>query len=451
MNNNVLRSRWSHTKLSFEVQKSLEMKRKRWRIVGNGKWCVSIDRVWDVTVFVWGWRRIWGSQDQGFLYLRAHNDREEEGEKEKIDGRQKNGKASLELFASKSSSPKKSLEFRLWMKEGVPYSRPSSISHGVKRLFLTLVLFDVIFLSSSICTFPSSLLFYNLLWEGWKSINHSVNNGCRLFCQNQLTREFLSTRPFTSSFLSFWKNSHTWQPSTIDRLTFYSWLDFRSIFWWTSHSNKVSHNQEIYHSFEISLPRLFCQEYFTTALNQISGKITIVKRCCKQRKGNKQQNVDGYRQKQQTSFFDNEALLFPLDYLTFVLLPCCSSWERSDFVVPLTISLSLENMTCSLTPSLLLFVLSFSLNSINVHLHPSIFLGRPWGEHGMTGRPARKSFLLMSSHGGEQPDIPERWFTQTLDHFNPTDTRTWKQVTGISNWYLAVKVVTSYLCFVSNI
>lgn len=27
-------------------------------------------------------------------------------------------------------------------------------------------------------------------------------------------------------------------------------------------------------------------------------------------------------------------------------------------------------------------------------------------------------------------DVEDKWFVQNLDHFNPTDTRTWKQVTS---------------------
>lgn len=50
---------------------------------------------------------------------------------------------------------------------------------------------------------------------------------------------------------------------------------------------------------------------------------------------------------------------------------------------------------------------------------------------------AWKIFHLGRSHGGNiaDPELltnyklpPDQWFDQTLDHFNPTDERTWKQV-----------------------
>lgn len=54
----------------------------------------------------------------------------------------------------------------------------------------------------------------------------------------------------------------------------------------------------------------------------------------------------------------------------------------------------------------------------NVYSWKIFFRGRETG--GNIGRPL--------SETNDLTDIPEEWFTQTLDHFNPTDDRTWQQV-----------------------
>lgn len=55
---------------------------------------------------------------------------------------------------------------------------------------------------------------------------------------------------------------------------------------------------------------------------------------------------------------------------------------------------------------------------LNVYPWRIFFRGREIG--GNIGKP------LSETNG--ITDIPEEWFTQTLDHFNPVDDRTWQQV-----------------------
>lgn len=63
--------------------------------------------------------------------------------------------------------------------------------------------------------------------------------------------------------------------------------------------------------------------------------------------------------------------------------------------------------------SVLLFSLFFSVYTWKI-----FFRGREVG--GNIGQPLAESNYL--------DDIPEEWFTQNLDHFNPTEDRTWQQV-----------------------
>jgi hypothetical protein len=65
----------------------------------------------------------------------------------------------------------------------------------------------------------------------------------------------------------------------------------------------------------------------------------------------------------------------------------------------------------------------------NVHSHPTFLNGRPWSKHGLIGIPKRSErFLVRVTQGEEEKKIPQRWFSQRLDHFDPTDATTWKQV-----------------------
>lgn len=66
-------------------------------------------------------------------------------------------------------------------------------------------------------------------------------------------------------------------------------------------------------------------------------------------------------------------------------------------------------------PLLLLIILGF----INISTAWRTFL-RGRSKHGNLGEPvlSSKTYVLPK----------EQWFTQNLDHFNPTETRVWKQV-----------------------
>lgn len=51
--------------------------------------------------------------------------------------------------------------------------------------------------------------------------------------------------------------------------------------------------------------------------------------------------------------------------------------------------------------------------------------GRPLTRHGMLGAPVSRKFM----ESNPQITLPkEQWFEQKLDHFNPADNTTWKQV-----------------------
>lgn len=65
-------------------------------------------------------------------------------------------------------------------------------------------------------------------------------------------------------------------------------------------------------------------------------------------------------------------------------------------------------------------VLIVSLLS-NVYAWKIFFRGRETG--GNIGKPL--------SETNSVTDIPEEWFTQALDHFNPVEDRTWQQVSHL--------------------
>ncbi len=56
-------------------------------------------------------------------------------------------------------------------------------------------------------------------------------------------------------------------------------------------------------------------------------------------------------------------------------------------------------------------------------------------------RQGRRWDGMLGGPGGEWKGdlLPEQWFTQTLDHFNPADTRTWKQVSVLEAFYGAMR------------
>lgn len=56
---------------------------------------------------------------------------------------------------------------------------------------------------------------------------------------------------------------------------------------------------------------------------------------------------------------------------------------------------------------------------VNIHAWKIFHRGR--GAGGNLGLPVRSSISSVKQ-------IPEKWFIQNLDHFNPVDQRTWKQV-----------------------
>lgn len=51
---------------------------------------------------------------------------------------------------------------------------------------------------------------------------------------------------------------------------------------------------------------------------------------------------------------------------------------------------------------------------------PLFVRGRRWDEFGLLGR--------LKRHHSDPPPAPAQWFTQQLDHFDPSNTATWKQV-----------------------
>ncbi|KAI1297167.1 putative serine protease K12H4.7 [Halotydeus destructor] len=54
---------------------------------------------------------------------------------------------------------------------------------------------------------------------------------------------------------------------------------------------------------------------------------------------------------------------------------------------------------------------------------PIFFRGRPWGRHGMMGTLRKTSQRQLA----EREPITGQWLEQQLNHFDPSDTRTWKQ------------------------
>lgn len=69
-----------------------------------------------------------------------------------------------------------------------------------------------------------------------------------------------------------------------------------------------------------------------------------------------------------------------------------------------------------------LFVLGVITLPLLIDGLPFFLRGRPRG--GMLGSPKRSSHSLNSEISGPSDEL---WYTQQLDHFNPADTRTWKQ------------------------
>lgn len=63
------------------------------------------------------------------------------------------------------------------------------------------------------------------------------------------------------------------------------------------------------------------------------------------------------------------------------------------------------------------------VNYENSCCFPLFFRGRPMTRHGMLGLPTSEVNLA-----GRVFLPQEQWVEQRLDHFNPADTRTWKQV-----------------------
>ena len=84
--------------------------------------------------------------------------------------------------------------------------------------------------------------------------------------------------------------------------------------------------------------------------------------------------------------------------------------------------------------SLFLQVCLFLFFTEHVDPHPTFLSGRPWTKHGLIGRPKRTERFLVGVTRPEEEEgkhgkkILERWFSQRLDHFDPTDIRVWKQV-----------------------
>lgn len=81
----------------------------------------------------------------------------------------------------------------------------------------------------------------------------------------------------------------------------------------------------------------------------------------------------------------------------------------------------------------LLLLLSIILNIINISTAWHAFL-RGRSKYGNLGEP------ILSSEKYVLPE--EQWFTQYLDHFNPSDARVWKQVL-----YVIKGFIISYISF----
>jgi hypothetical protein len=74
----------------------------------------------------------------------------------------------------------------------------------------------------------------------------------------------------------------------------------------------------------------------------------------------------------------------------------------------------------------LFFVVLIIFNFGDILSGPLFFRGRPLTKHGMLGIPMSKSFKI------DEYELPkDEWFEQKLDHFNPADIRTWKQVLNL--------------------
>lgn len=71
----------------------------------------------------------------------------------------------------------------------------------------------------------------------------------------------------------------------------------------------------------------------------------------------------------------------------------------------------------------LVALLTIGLSVDLISCGPLFFRGRPLSKHGMLGTPAIHPELFSSLQLPE-----EQWFDQKLNHFDPVDTRTWKQV-----------------------
>ena len=77
-----------------------------------------------------------------------------------------------------------------------------------------------------------------------------------------------------------------------------------------------------------------------------------------------------------------------------------------------------------------LFVVGLILLPLLIDSLPWFHRGRPRG--GMIGSLRRR--LQFSYYRGNSPNN-EHWYTQQLDHFNPTDTRTWQQRYFVNDQY----------------
>ncbi|XP_054162819.1 putative serine protease K12H4.7 [Oppia nitens] len=80
---------------------------------------------------------------------------------------------------------------------------------------------------------------------------------------------------------------------------------------------------------------------------------------------------------------------------------------------------------------LLIILLSLIISSGITSCDPLFFRGRPFNKHGMIGSPV--SQLDLSLRHAVQPS--EQWYDQKLNHFDPVDTRTWKQRYYVSDTF----------------
>ena len=77
------------------------------------------------------------------------------------------------------------------------------------------------------------------------------------------------------------------------------------------------------------------------------------------------------------------------------------------------------------------FIVGILLLPLFIDGLPLFHRGRPRG--GMLGAPRKSLKSTFSSKLSSPSD--EMWFTQQLDHFNPTDTRTWQQRFFVNDRY----------------